>query len=598
VRAKQSKNGLVGQAIAGTYVVLLGWDLSREELKKGLLGFAIRRADKTENESYWLRGTKTFPDAAPLPPGGDASSHDQPYQSFQWADYSAKPDHEYSYQIIAMYGEPGALKDGPSIVLDVKTEAEWASAGGSPHSVFFNRAAIASQEYARRFQNKQPDEVGQAAFDWLSRGLLEAILAFIGRAKGKAFGLRAAVYEFQLPVILKALRGAASGGADVEVLFDDIQNAQDEPARANEEQIAAANISRLCTGVANGKIMHNKFMVLTKNKKPAAVWTGSTNFTESAVYGQLNCGHAVEDPVIAQRYLEYWEELSGDPELAAQRQWNAKETPTPENPPAKGVTVVFSPKSGLNDLNRYAEIAAAAKDALFMTFAFGMNAAFLPVYQSKDDVLRFALMDKEATGKGAASGRKHVDELRKQSNVVIAVGQNITMNAFDRWVQELPGMKVSVNVRWVHTKFVLVDPLSDDPVIITGSANFSNASVETNHENMIVIRGDARVADISLGEFMRQFSTYAFRDAAYWATHDRAGDPAKWRPQDLADDDSWIKDYFRPKSSRALRRRYFAGEANADEKQSANAATAANSRNGAGLAGPPSTTLRAADAFV
>jgi phosphatidylserine/phosphatidylglycerophosphate/cardiolipin synthase-like enzyme len=507
-----------------------------------------------------------------------------------------------------MYREPGALKDGPSIVLDVKTEAEWASAGGSPHSVFFNRAAIASQEYARRFQNKQPDEVGQPAFDWLSRGLLEAILAFIGRAKGKAFGLRAAIYEFQLPVILKALHDAASGGADVAVLFDDIQNAQDEPAHANEEQIATANISRLCAGVANGKIMHNKFMVLTKNKKPVAVWTGSTNFTESAVYGQLNCGHAVEDPAVAQRYLEYWEELSGDPELAALRQWNAKETPTPKDPLAKGVTVVFSPKSRLDDLKRYAEIADGAKDALFMTFAFGMNAAFLPVYQSKDDVLRFALMDKEGTGKGAANGRKHVDDLRKQSrpcenpanfckqsrrakffaifslpsglrarkseqnrsvskrvgvftqaqsNVVIAVGQNITMNEFDRWVQELPGMKVSVNVRWVHTKFMLVDPLSDDPVIVTGSANFSNASTETNHENMIVIRGDTRVADIYLGEFMRQFSTYAFRDAAYQATHDKARDPAKWRPQDLAGDDSWVKDYFRPKSSRALQRRLF-----------------------------------------
>ncbi len=559
MRAKQSKDGLIGQAIAGTYVVMLGWDLSQEQLKKGLLGFAILRADKTENESYWLRGMKTFPDATPLPPGGDASSHDQPYQTFQWADYSAKPDHKYSYQIIAMYGEPGALKDGPSIVLDVETESEWADASRSPHSVFFNRAAIASQEYARRFQNKQPDEVGPAAFDWLSRGLLEALLAFIGRAKGKAFGLRAAVYEFQLPAILNALHDAAGGGADVAVLFDDIQNAQDEPAQTNEERIAAANISRLCTGVTNGKIMHNKFIVLTKNKKPVAVWTGSTNFTESAVYGQLNCGHAIEDPVVAQGYLDYWEELSGDPELGALRQWNAKETPTPQSPPAKGVTVVFSPKSGLNDLKRYAEIADSGKDALFMTFAFGMNAAFLPVYQSKDDVLRFALMDKEGTGKAAASGRKHVDDLRKQPNVVIAVGQNITMNEFDRWAQELPGMKVSVNVRWVHTKFMLVDPLSDDPVVITGSANFSNASTETNHENMVVIRGDTRVADIYLGEFMRQFSTYAFRDAAYQATHDKGDDPGKWRPQDLAPDNSWVKDYFRPRSSRALRRRYFAG---------------------------------------
>ena len=67
-------------------------------------------------------------------------------------------------------------------------------------------------------------------------------------------------------------------------------------------------------------------------------------------------------------------------------------------------------------------------------------------------------------------------------------------------------MPASKYVKWVHTKFMLVDPLSDDPIVITGSANFSGASIKTNHENMLVIRGDTRVADIYLGEFMRQFS--------------------------------------------------------------------------------------------
>lgn len=34
----------------------------------------------------------------------------------------------------------------------------------------------------------------------------------------------------------------------------------------------------------------------------------------------------------------------------------------------------------------------------------------------------------------------------------------------------------------VHTKFMLVGPLSDDPVGITGSANFSDPSTDTSHE--------------------------------------------------------------------------------------------------------------------
>ena len=46
----------------------------------------------------------------------------------------------------------------------------------------------------------------------------------------------------------------------------------------------------------------------------------------------------------------------------------------------------------------------------------------------------------------------------------------------------------------MHTKCALIDPLGDDPVVITGSANFSDASTKNNDENMLVIRGDAAVA--------------------------------------------------------------------------------------------------------
>ncbi|MBV9653708.1 MAG: hypothetical protein JOZ42_04000 [Acetobacteraceae bacterium] len=194
---------------------------------------------------------KTFPDTQPpLSPGGDASSHEQPYQSFQWADYSAKPDHHYTYTIIAMQGRPGALEDGPKLTLDVTTEAEWSDdPEREPHSVFFNRAAIASQEYARRFQNKSPDEVGSPAFDWLSRGLAEAVVSFIGEAKGAGFGLRVAIYEFQLPLILDALRAAADRGVDVKVVFDAIENATQTPVEPNEEAIATAKLGAFCTGV-------------------------------------------------------------------------------------------------------------------------------------------------------------------------------------------------------------------------------------------------------------------------------------------------------------------------------------------------------------
>ena len=562
MRARAKQGGLSGLAVAGTYVVLLGWDLEDAGLKRGLLGFAIKREDKTESETYWLRGMKTFPETQPpLPPGGDASSHEQPYQTFQWADYSAKPGRHYVYTVIAMQGRPGALQDGPTIALDVTTESESSDGSLSPHSVFFNRAAIASQEYARRFQDKSPDEVGQPAFDWLSRGLAEAIVAYIGQAKDGGYGLRVAIYEFQLPLFLDALRKAADRGVDVQIAFDAIENASRAPVDQNEEAVAAAKLGSLCTRVTHGKIMHNKFIVLTKRGKPVSVLTGSTNFTESAVYGQLNCAHVVADVDVAKRYLDYWTEISGDPELGPLRDWTLQATPDPNNPPNAGVVEVFSPRSGLTALDAYGEMAASAGQALFMTFAFGVNEVFVPTYLKQDGVLRFALLDKEGSGRGAATGKKTVADMRNVPNTVVAVGQNIVVNAFDRWLKEAAGLAESKFVKWVHTKFLLSDPLSDDPIVVTGSANFSNASTQENHENMLVIRGDTRVADIYLGEFMRQFSSYAFRDAAAAAAKKSGDAPENFRPQDLADDDSWVADYFKDGASRALRRVYFSGGA-------------------------------------
>jgi phosphatidylserine/phosphatidylglycerophosphate/cardiolipin synthase-like enzyme len=49
---------------------------------------------------------------------------------------------------------------------------------------------------------------------------------------------------------------------------------------------------------------------------------------------------------------------------------------------------------------------------------------------------------------------------------------------------------------------------------VTGSANFSEASTKDNDENMIIIRGDRRVADIYFTEFNRLFNHYYFRSVA------------------------------------------------------------------------------------
>lgn len=131
---------------------------------------------------------------------------------------------------------------------------------------------------------------------------------------------------------------------------------------------------------------------------------------------------------------------------------------------------------------------------------------------------------------------------------VFAVGSFIATNAIDGWLKErLSGF--GSNVEYIHNKFMLVDPLSTDPIVVCGSANFSRASIVDNDENKIIVHGDTRVADIYLGEYMRLWSHHAFRESLAWRDEDD-------RPKYLKTDD-WWQDSFGA-TERNARRVHFA----------------------------------------
>jgi phosphatidylserine/phosphatidylglycerophosphate/cardiolipin synthase-like enzyme len=102
---------------------------------------------------------------------------------------------------------------------------------------------------------------------------------------------------------------------------------------------------------------------------------------------------------------------------------------------------------------------------------------------------------------------------------------------------------------------MLVDPLSDDPLVVTGSANFSKPSQRTNDENMLVIRGNKRVADIYFGEFMRVFDHHYARYIVRVLADEGRSDPeAGYLKEKSAD---WLPSHFNPASYKSKRRKYF-----------------------------------------
>ncbi len=554
MRKRKAKDGLSVQAIAGTHVVLLGIDLPQEACP-GLLGFAIRRVDHTEDESYWLKGYKTFESVVPNPAEGEQfSTLKHPIQGFSWSDFSAKPGYDYTYKIVALRGEPRAPEQAEQVTVRIRTETE--APRNRIHHVHFNRGAAASQEYIRRFGDVSPKVAGESAYTWLSRGAAEAIDRFIGRATGPDWGLRVCAYEFTDERVLKAIKDAAQKKkADVKILY---HARNDSTKRANERCIEEHGLTKICekrsaTGLS---LSHNKFIVLTKDGKATAVLTGSTNFSEGGIYGHSNVVHICENDRIAAKYLWLWDELAKNERVKTDAPIISARSRLPKATAKSGTTAIFSPREDLSALEWYANQAKEADGALFMTFAFGMHALFQDAYKNGKASLRYALME-QMSGPTKTEAQRKANEakiiaLRKMEKNKFAIGAQLKTGAFGHWLAErLTGL--NVHVRYLHTKYMLVDPLGPAPLIVSGSANFSEASTTDNDENMLVIRGDSRVADIYVGEFMRLYRHFAFRD---WVT----SLPANTIPKmsHLDERDKWWKRYFGT-SFAARQRAYFAG---------------------------------------
>ena len=113
-----------------------------------------------------------------------------------------------------------------------------------------------------------------------------------------------------------------------------------------------------------------------------------------------------------------------------------------------------------------------------------------------------------------------MQQLRNLPENTFAVGSLMKRNALEGWIEEKRS-PLTRNVHYIHNKFMLIDPLSADPVVVDGSANFSAASTEDNDENMLVVRGDLRIADVFLTEFMRMYDHHVFRESQQWPNRAR-----------------------------------------------------------------------------
>ncbi|GLK85527.1 phospholipase D-like domain-containing protein [Ancylobacter defluvii] len=530
-------------AVSGTNTVSFGIDFDREKVD-GLLGFAVEREDPTENERYFMYGFKVFESIYPDPDANlIVSTFSQPIQSFVWDDFTAKDGRTYTYYFYPLKGTPKNLdRSAKPIPITVTTEKLFSK---GVHDVFFNRGVASSQAYARKFKNKAPDKIAEpgrtAALEWLSRSLDEAILAFIDNAEA-GDTLLGAFYEFRYLPVAERLKAAIDRGVSVKLVIDAKKNGYTDkngkvyPDFPRDDNFGTVQDAKLPeSAVARWRvnnpdaIAHNKFMVLLTGaaQAPAEVWTGSTNLSMGGIHGQTNVGHWLRDPGVAGHFKAYWALLATDPgKTGAEDAAGARKamaacrksvgdllaTPTDWRTIPAGTTPVFSPRAAGQVLEMYAAALDESASLGCITLAFGIGALFKEKLVLNDGAgpLMFLMLEKQDKARKGAT--KPFVRLGAKHNVYSAWGSYIEDPLY-RWTRETNARSLGLNVHvsYIHSKFLLHDPLGADPIVVTGSANFSTASTNDNDENMLLIRGETRVADIYFTEFNRLFFHYYFR---------------------------------------------------------------------------------------
>jgi phosphatidylserine/phosphatidylglycerophosphate/cardiolipin synthase-like enzyme len=416
----------------------------------------------------------------------------------------------------------------------------------------------------------------------------EIMTGLLGRAKESGGSVRMALYELGD----EALRDALIAARDrIEVILSNSSKgdaAWDEGNAPFRQAIKLGGVAVKDRMFNNNHIGHNKFAVFrAANGAAKSVMTGSTNWTTTGICGQSNNALILDDAKIAKAYDTYWANLNSDnfpppvpadaPGHAEQSQGVPLRAANRTASAGKGAKVWFSPNDperGRKDSNlRPVDLADVferiknAKDAIFFL-------AFNPSAQGENSVISAALEAAAARPglivQGAISDAKAMpnyiapvkDPVTKKtvnpgsapyvfpdSKAEFAQFRNVSIVRAASLTKALTSGPfisevLTVGHAIVHDKIILIDPASDNSVIVTGSHNLGYKASYENDENMLIIEGNRPLTAAYTVHFLDVFDHYKFR-----AFRHKFGK----NNQELKFEDAWLKPYAEKTKGAAAR---------------------------------------------
>lgn len=314
----------------------------------------------------------------------------------------------------------------------------------------------------------------------------DTLINYINRAK---YTIDFTMYNFNnngISNISNALKSAANRGVRVRVI------GCGTTANMGIDELAGSAVHVLVgpNSTQRQGIMHNKFIIFdaeSANANDPIVWTGSTNLTDDQVNLDANNVIIVQDQSLARTYQIEFEEMWGshsDTPNEANAKFGAEKknnTPHAFRINGKFVEAYFSPTDGVN-----AKIVET------------INSANHDLSVATMLITRIEMGDAIVSRAGAGIAANVITNSQG--------GNNTTVNAILTEALSTHFTFDNVSSGILHHKYMIVDqgaPASD-PILWTGSHNWSAAADNENDENTLVIH-DATIANIYYQEFVKRF---------------------------------------------------------------------------------------------
>lgn len=500
-------------------------------------GFAVEREEKRGDG----RVVRTVLDnrvgfkADKIKPGDRRPSTEWPFQRFSWADHSVDTGDRVRYRVVPM------IHDGTHLKQNLAERSGWtpwlevSSHAGSDAAVVFNRGLAISQFMARYLEKLRVDHGLETLKDaltyfketlddhelpirrFLSGVLRTELLAVLQDARKKKQHVFGALYELADQELIGELAKFGSRGHLV-LANGSIQQKKGETiadARKRDENKAARTLLRgkdleiHDRMIAPGALGHNKFLVVasgTSNPAPLAVWTGSTNWTKTGLCTQTNNALLVKNRDFAAKYLAQWARLrdakSGFPAALVNSNATAKKVTLRSGK----ADIWFTRAPNGVDLAAIDEVVNGAREAvLFLMFQPGGTATLGSIRRRMQQPGRLYVKgvvstlppehaaDEKAvnvtTVGDARQRRLDLDVIQPEgfSTPFAAWAATVTRKEFLTTQGGVLGFAI------VHSKVIVVDPFTN-PVVITGSHNFSGSASRVNDENFVILRGHSELA--------------------------------------------------------------------------------------------------------